>query len=306
MSPETRDFAGYGENPPSDVWPDGARLALNFALNFEEGGEASPLAGDPERDDEGAEIAYPVPRSEREVIHEATFEYGSRVAVWNILHLFDDFRLPLTVYAVGRALEVNPHIADAFRVRGYDAVGHGYRWRRHYGMSEDAIRADIRDCADAVRRTMGFDLRGWYGRTPISVETRRILAEEGLLFDSTTIDDDLPHFAPVCGRPFLIVPYGLDTNDSRFMKGNLATAQDFFDYLRDAFDFLYRQGKRAPRLMTVGMHGRILRPGRLVAIERFLEHVSRHPDVWIARRTDIATHFAERFAPADTWNWPKR
>jgi peptidoglycan/xylan/chitin deacetylase (PgdA/CDA1 family) len=304
MNADPRDYAGYGEHPPGDVWPDGARIAVNFVLNFEEGGEASPLAGDPRRDEEGAEVVFPVPFTEREIIHEATFEYGSRVAVWNILRVFDAYERPLTVNAVGQALEANPQVAAGFTARGCDYLGHGYRWIRHHGLTADEIRADVRNCVDAIRRTTGFTIRGWYGRTPISMETRRILAEEGFLFDSTTIDDDLPHYASVSGRPMLIVPYALDTNDSRFGRGNLATAQDYFEYLRDTFDFLYRQGERAPRLMTVPFHSRVLRPGRLIAVERFLDHVAGHSGVWVARRTDIATHFAERFAPSDAWNHP--
>jgi peptidoglycan/xylan/chitin deacetylase (PgdA/CDA1 family) len=172
-------------------------------------------------------------------------------------------------------------------------------------MTEAEERDDVRRCLTAVKSVTGLDVGGWFNRPPISTSTRRILAEEGLFFDSTTVDDDLPHYADVAGRPMLILPYALDANDTRFWKGGYVTAGDFFEYIRDAFDVLYRESSQVPQMMTVGLHGRIIgRPGRVSALQRFLDHVRSFPDVWIARRTDIARAWAEQFAPTDSWNWP--
>lgn len=297
-----RDLLGYGRNPPRVEWPGGAKLALNIAINYEEGGEGSILLGDPVRE-ERAEATYNVPKTERELIQESTFEYGSRVGHWRVLDTLDRHGVTCSVFAVGKALELNPEIAAAFAERGYDMVGHGYRWAGHFGMTEEEEREDIRGCIDAIERLTGQRISGWFNRPPISLSTTRILAEEGLMYDSTAVDDDLPYYRNVAGRPMLIVPYSLDANDTRYWKGAFVTADDFFLYLRDAFDALYRESSQVPRMMSVGLHGRIIgRPGRILALDRFLDHVRRHQDVWIARRSDIARVWAEQFGPADAWN----
>lgn len=300
----SRDFLGYGPIPPRVRWPEDARLALNIVVNYEEGGEPSLVLGDPLRE-ERAEAEYAVPRTERELIQESTFQYGSRVGHWRLIDVLDRHGLTATVFAVGKALELNPDIAEAYRERGYDFVGHGYRWAGHWGMTEADERADIRKCLSAIERLTGNRVAGWFNRPPISIETTRLVAEEGLLFDSTAVDDDIPYYRVVAGRPLLIVPYSLDANDTRFWKGGFTTANDFYEYLRDCFQTLYNESASTPRMMSVGLHGRIIgRPGRIQALERFLDHVSKFDGVWIARRTDIAEVWADQFAPPDAWNWP--
>lgn len=299
-----RDFIGYGDSRPKVEWPEGARLALNIAVNYEEGGEPSLLLGDPLRE-ERAEASYAVPRTERELIQESTFEYGSRVGHWRVMRVLDEYEGTCSVFAVGKALEENPEIARAFASRGYDFVGHGYRWSGHYGMSLEQEQADVHACIETVRRLTGCNVLGWFNRPPVTLHTRRVIAETGLLFDSTAVNDDLPYYQDVAGRPLLVIPYSLDTNDTRYWKGGYVTANDFFEYLRDAFDALYAESGRTPLMMSVGLHGRIIgRPGRIAALRRFLEHVRSFDDVWIARRSDIARVWAEQFAPEDAWNWP--
>jgi allantoinase len=298
-----RDFVGYADTPPRVEWPAGARLAVNIAINYEEGGEPSLLLGDAQRE-ERAEAVYAVPREKRELIQESTFEYGSRVGHWRVLETLDRYEATATVFAVGKALEENPRIVDAFMRRGYDMVGHGYRWKGHFGLSEAEERQDVRDCIRSVEATTGQTISGWFNRPPISLDTTRILAEEGLLFDSTAVDDDLPYYRSVAGRPMLIVPYSLEANDTRYWKGAFVTADDFYVYLRDTFDALYRESERIPRMMSVGLHGRIIgRPGRILALDRFLEHIRKFNDVWLAGRSEIARVWAEQFAPTDAWNW---
>jgi allantoinase len=297
-----RDLVGYGAKPPRVEWPHGARLALNIVLNYEEGSEANPLLGDDLRD-ERAEAVYSVPRTERELMQEAMFEYGSRVGHWRLMSLLDEYDMKATVFATGMALELNPEICQAFADHEYDFVGHGYRWLPHYGMSLEAERQDVLDCVAVIQRMAGRQVRGWFNRPPITVATRQIVAEAGLLYDSTTVDDDLPHYAQVAGRPLLILPYSLDTNDTRFWQGGFVTGQQFFEYLRDAFDYLYKESGTVPRMMSVGLHGRIQRPGRTAGVQRFLDHVQGFRDVWVARRDEIAEVWSEQFAPPNAWNW---
>jgi len=298
----TRDLVGYGADLPRVEWPGGARLALNFAINCEEGSEAGPLLGDARRDAR-SEAEYAVDPADRDLMQEAAFEYGSRVGHWRIMRLFDEFEMTATVFAAAMALESNPPLTRAFVEHGYDFVGHGYRWQGHYGRDLDELREDVSRALRTIEELTGKPVRGWFNRPPAALTTRRVLAEAGLLFDSTTIADDLPYYADVAGRPMLVVPYALDTNDTRFWRAGLLTGEQFFHYLRDAFDCLYRESAEAPRLMSVGLHGRVQRPGRAEGLRRFLDHVRGHDDVWIAGRTEIATAWAERFAPPDAWNW---
>jgi len=297
-----RDIVGYGATPPIAEWPGGRRMALSIVLNYEEGSERTPAYGDSVHE-LSTEARYDVKLEDRELIQESTFEYGSRVGHWRILDLLDRYRAKCTVFACGMALEQNPAIAEALVQRGHDIAGHGYRWIPHYGMSEAEEREDVRRAIASIRAMTGVKILGWFTRPVPTTHTRRILAEEGLLYDCTAVNDDLPYFDRVADRPFLILPYSLDTNDIRFWKGFAFTAQDFFEYMRDTFDTLYAESLHTPRMMSVGLHGRVVgRPGRIVALERFLEHVSRFDDVWIAGRDDIAKHWLQRFAPPNTWN----
>lgn len=297
-----RDLVGYANNLPAFEWPHGARLAINFVINYEEGSERTPLEGDRDREPL-VEAKYDVPAGERELFTESTFEYGSRVGVWRLLELLDEYKVTATVFACGQALERNPAAAKAFVDRGYDFVGHGYRWLPHTGMTPEQERSDVRMCADSIKTMTGYSIRGWFTRPPNTVNTRQALAAEGLLYDSGAVNDDLPYFQTVNDRPMLIVPYSLDVNDTKFFKGQFFTARDFEAYAVDSFDTLHGQSQRSPLMMSVGLHSRIIgRPGRLIGLRRFLEHIRRQSDVWVTGRDAIATFWAERFAPESTWN----
>jgi peptidoglycan/xylan/chitin deacetylase (PgdA/CDA1 family) len=203
-----------------------------------------------------------------------------------------------TVFASAVALERNELASRTFVERGFHIVGHGYRWVQHLGMSEDQERASIQQAVASIQRTTGQRILGWYTRPLTTLNTRRLLAEEGFLFDSDSMADDLPYYERVNNRPHLVVPYALDVNDIRFWKGTLFTASEWFEYARDCFETLYREGGEAPRMMSVGLDCRVIgRPGRIVALERFLEHVRGHPDVWICQRTDLARYWLEHCPP---------
>ncbi|MGZ0152894.1 polysaccharide deacetylase family protein [Kribbella sp. WER1] len=304
-----RDLVGYGSRPPRVEWPDGARIAVNIAINYEEGSEGNPLLGDRTRD-ERAWVPSRLPPERRDLMQEAEFEYGSRVGIWRLLSLLEDRSMPFSVFASAQALEVHPELARSFAERDCDIVGHSYRSVARLDKTEDDERADIRRVIDTVKRLTGKDVLGSFPRPPITEHTRRVLAEAGLLYDSGTTNDDLPYFAPVAGRPMLVLPYATDTNDARFWGGSsgpgFATGTEFFEYLRDAFDFLYQESAAVPRMMSIGLHARIMRPGRAMGLLRFLDHLKSFGDVWVARRDQIALSFAEQYAPPDMWNWPVR
>ena len=300
-----RDFIGYGRNTPKFEWPNGARLALNIVVNYEEGAERNPLDGDPIRE-EASESVYPSRPGERETHQESVSEYGSRVGIYRCIDVFDNYRITPTIFACALALERNPPVTREFTERNYDIVSHGYRWINHLGFTEEQERAEIRKAKQSFQETLGLQPLGWFNRTPQTTATRRILAEEGFLFDSQAVNDDIPYFQEVAGRPFLIVPYAVDVNDYRFWRGSMFTGRDFEIYCVDSFDTLYTESSRTPRMMSVGLHSKIIgRPGRIGAVDRFLSHVRQYSDVWIATRTDIAIFWAEHFAPPGTWNWPR-
>jgi peptidoglycan/xylan/chitin deacetylase (PgdA/CDA1 family) len=305
-----RDFVGYGASPPVFEWPGPARLALNLVINFEEGSERSPLDGDAVLDGASEPLAQVPPfdagrPANRPLIAESVYEYGSRVAIWRLMDLFGRYRVTPSIFACALALERNPAVTQAFVERRYDMVGHGYRWISHYGLSEYEEREQIQKAVASIEQSTGQRIRGWFTNQPQTLATRRILAEEGFLFDSGAVNDDVPYFQTVGQQPFLIVPYSIDINDFRFWRTDVNTAAEFEAYCRDSFDVLYRESARTPRMMSVGLHARIIgRPGRILGLERFLSHVREYPDVWVATRTEIARFWAERFAPPGTWNWP--
>lgn len=304
MTEPARDLLGYGPAPPRVAWPTGARLAINVVLNYEEGAERSPLEGD--RDVEPlVDSRYDVPAGERDLYMESSYEYGSRVGIWRLLGLLDEIGIRPTVFGCGLAFERNPAAVAAFVERGCDLVGHGYRWIPHLGLTVDEQAADIRRCVDVLERMTGRRVLGWFGRAPNTVHTRRLLAEAGLLYDSGAVNDDLPYFTDVGGRPFLVVPYSLDVNDVRFWKGDLATGDQFQAYVRDSFDVLYAESAETPRMMSIGLHPRIIgRPGRLASLRRALEYIRGHDGLWFARRDDIARAWVAQFGPDDMWNRP--
>lgn len=291
MTAYERDLLGYGRQPPQAQWPGGARLAVNVVLNHEEGAEMSPREGDPESE-KMAEASYLLPQGATDLIQESTFDFGSRAGVWRVLRTLDKFEMPFTVFAAGRALERNPEVTAFFVDRGCDFVGHGYRWVQHLGMEESFERMQIRRAVTAIEETTGCRIKGWFTRPLPSENTRRLLVEEGFVYDSDSIADDLPYYTYDHGRPHLVVPYSLDVNDTRFWKSTFLTGDDWFRYARDCFDALLAEGSSTPKMMSVGLHGRIIgRPARIQALERFLDHVRKASDVWFCRRDEIAEHW---------------
>lgn len=289
-----RDLIGYGARPPHPRWPGEARLALNFVLNFEEGSEPSVQDGEGYSEHGLTELAYDPGVRGRDLAAEGMFAYGVRVGLWRVLRLFAERGLPLTVFGCALALERHPPAAAAIRAAGHDVCCHGWRWIKHYQMSEAEERAQIARAVASLERTVGARPLGWYCRYGPSTATRRLLVEEGgFLYDSDAYDDDLPYWTRVQGRDHLVVPYGLVNNDAKFARGGFNTADDYFVHHRDAFEFLHREGRDQPRMMSVGLHLRLIgHPARAAGLERFLDHAMAKPGVWIARRLDIARHWA--------------
>ena len=298
-----RDLAGYGRTPPHAQWPGGARIAVQFVLNYEEGGENSVLHGDPGSEQFLSEIigaaAYPA----RHLSMESIYEYGARVGVWRILREFERRKLPLTVFGISMALERCPEVTAAFLELGHEIACHGWRWI-HYQTVDPTIEAEhLHLGTEIIRRlTKNQWPVGWYtGRD--SPNTRRLVVEHGgYEYDADYYGDELPFWTDVeisDGRTVrhLVVPYTLDANDMRFATPQgFNTADHFFTYLRDSFDVLYAEGAERPKMMSIGMHCRLLgRPGRIRALQRFLDHVQAHDKVWVCRRVDIARHWRATF-----------
>jgi allantoinase len=286
-------MAGYGRTPPDPRWPGGARLALQFVLNYEEGAERCVLHGDPAAETFLSEISGAEPFNARHMSMESLYEYGSRVGVWRLLRIFERRALPLTIFGVAMALERNPEAAAAMVDLGHEIACHGWRWISYQAVDEPTEREHIARAVQSIEKLTGQRPLGWYtGRD--SPNTRRLVVEHGgFLYDADSYADDLPYWADVGGRNHLVVPYTLDCNDMRFSTASgFATGEDFYAHLRDSFETLYREGEHAPRMMSVGLHCRLAgRPGRSAALERFLDHVQRHEDVWLCRRVDIARHW---------------
>lgn len=290
-----RDFVGYGPNPPDPQWPDGARMAINFVMNYEEGSELNVLDGDASTDTNMTE-AHGVNQAVqgRDLAAESMFEYGSRVGFWRLLELFQERKLPLTIFGCALALERNPAAAEAIRSAGYDVCGHGYRWERPHGLTEAEEREHLLAAIASFQKTLGQRPEGWYCRYGPSINTRKLLVEEGgFLYDSDSYADELPFWTCVGGQPHLIVPYSLAHNDGKFVA-QTGTADQWFSFIRDGFDYLYAESARKPRMMSVGMHMRLLgNPSRAMGMKRFLDHVMSRKDVWITRRIEIAKHWYE-------------
>jgi allantoinase len=306
MAPPTsptypRDLVGYGERPPHARWPGGARIALQFVLNYEEGGENSVLHGDPASETFLSEIVAAQPFAQRHMSMESLYEYGSRAGVWRLVRLLRDRRVPVTVFGVAMALERNPKVVEALLRDGHEIACHGWRWISYQQIDEYIEREDMARAVESMVRMTGRAPEGWYtGRD--SPNTRRLLVEHGgFVYCADGYADDLPYWVPVRTRlgtaPLLVLPYTLDTNDMRFVtpQGFNSSVQ-FYEYLKDAFDVLYAEGDAAgldaPKMLSIGLHCRIIgRPARIAALARFLDYVQRHDHVWIARRIDIARHW---------------
>jgi allantoinase len=293
-TPYPRDMIGYGRNPPHARWPNEARVALQVVVNYEEGGERSILHGDDESECYLQEVVGGQPlKGVRDIEVESVYEYGSRAGLWRLMRLFETCKIPVTFYAVAMALARNPEAAAAIREAGHEVASHGLRWIDYQDVDEAVERAHIRQAVELLTRVMGERPLGWYtGR--VSPQTRRLVAEEGgFLYDADSYADDLPYWEMAAGAPQLIVPYTLDNNDMKFGTAQgFSTGDEFYAYLRDAFDVLYAEGAERPKMMSVGLHCRLAgRPGRLRGLQRFLEHVLSHDRVWICRRVDIARHW---------------
>ncbi len=299
-----RDLTGYAGRPPHPHWPGEARIAVQFVLNVEEGAESCVLNGDAQSEAYLHELpGRPARPGERDPSVESLYEYGSRAGVWRILDLFAARGLPLTAFAVGRALELVPEIGQALAAAGHEVAGHGYRWLDYRQIAEGEERRHIRQTIQAIERICGQRPVGWYtGR--VSHNTRRLLQEAGgFLYSSDAYNDDLPYWLP--GTPAqLVIPYTLVNNDARYLLPNgFASGEDFFRLLKDAFDLLWREGERQPKMMSIGLHGRISgHPARAMALARFLDYIQDHDRVWICRREEIARHWLAVHPPGSLVN----
>ncbi|MBU8864720.1 MULTISPECIES: polysaccharide deacetylase family protein [Paenarthrobacter] len=290
-----RDLIGYGENPPVVTWPHGAKVAVSLVLNYEEGAESSIEAGDELDEDVSIFGGWSADPSRRSLMKESFFEYGSRVGIWRYLGMLREYNLQATVMACGAALERNPEAARAIVRDGHEICAHGYKWRGTVGMEPDEERREIRKSLAAVEAVSGVRPVGWYVREGITENTRTILAEEGVLYDSNSYADDLPYYVQAGSHPHLVVPYSGDTNDARFWgNGSLGTGEDFFNVLKDTLDCLLIEGETVPKMMSVGLHLRIGgRPSVAHGVRRFLEYALAQTGVWFATREEIARWWKE-------------
>ena len=300
-----RDLIGYGPNPPRANWPGNARIAVQFVLNYEEGGESNVLHGDEYSEQFLSEIIGAAPYQDRHMSMESIYEYGSRVGVWRILREFQRRNLPLTVFAVATALQRHPDLTAEFQRLGHEIACHGLKWIHYQNVGIDIEREHMREAVKIFQELTGEHPLGWYtGRD--SPNTRSLVVEHGgFLYDSDNYGDDLPFWTQVdlpnggAKQPQLVVPYTLDTNDMRFATPQgFNSGEQFFSYLKDTFGVLYQEGEETPRMMSIGLHCRLAgRPGRFAALQRFLDHIEQYDQVWVCRRVDIAKHWHKYHPP---------
>ena len=298
-----RDLIGYGRNPPDPRWPGRARVAVQFVLNYEEGGERSILHGDKESEAFLSDVLGAVPwPGQRHMNVESMYEYGSRAGLWRLWRLFGARKLPITVFGVARALARNPDAVAAMREAGWEIASHGLKWIDYKDTPEAEERADLIEAIRIHTKVTGARPLGWYtGRTSVN-SLKLVLEDGGFTYSSDSYADDLPYWVKGPKGPHVIVPYTLDANDMRFVNAQgFAGSDEFFAYLRDAFDVLYAEGHDAPKMMSIGLHCRLTgRPGRTAGLARFLDHIAKHDRVWVATRLDIARHWiSEHRALAD-------
>ncbi len=293
----SRDLIGYADRPPRVVWRDEARIAINFCINYEEGGELCLLNGDDRSEVRLSDVSVETRIGGRDLNIESSYEYGSRVGYWRLLRAFTERGLMATVNLVGLAGWQNPRALQAMIDTGFDLQPHGWRWIDYYELDASTEREYIRNSIEQVRELTGEPPLGYYAGLP-SLNTRRLVAESGVfLYDSDVYNDDLPYWSPDYPE-LLLIPYSLDTNDSKFgrAESDYQVGGEFFTYLKDSFDQLYAEGESAPKMMTVGLHARLLgRPGRIGSLHRFLDYVKSHDRVWVCRRNDLARYWAEHY-----------
>jgi putative urate catabolism protein len=287
---------GYGARPVHPGWPGGARLALQIALNYEAGGELSILHGDAASESLLTDIGFPAVAGARSLLVESSFEYGSRRGVWRLLRLFAERRITVSVFAVAMGLARNPEVARAMLEAGHEVVSHGWRWIDYQHVPSETEREHIRLAVETITGITGTRPVGWMTGRP-GPNTRRLVVEEGgFLYDRDALNDELPYWVEVAGRPHLVIPYSYETNDNRFNENRgFNTGEDFFQYMKDTFDVLYAEGETEPKMLSLGLHDRLIgRPGRAAGLARFLDYVLAHDGVWICRGADIARHWMMR------------
>jgi len=298
-----RDMIGYGQYPPNPKWPEKARVAVQFVINYEEGGENCILHGDPASETFLSEIIGAVPfQDARHMSMESIYEYGSRAGFWRLHRLFTRFKIPVTIFGVAMALKRNQGAVEAMLEADWEIASHGYRWIDYKNIPEEIELEHIEKAISIHTSLTGSRPLGWYtGRT--SANTQRLIQEEGgFLYDADSYADDLPYWVKThAGKSHLVVPYTLDTNDMRFASPQgFNSGEQFFNYLRDAFDVLYAEGENYPKMMSIGLHCRLVgRPGRIASLEKFLAHLNSHSEVWICRRIDIAKHWHKNHYPTN-------
>ncbi len=291
----TRDFVGYGSRPPKVEWPNGKRLAVQVVVNYEAGSERTIVSGDESPETFGEFSAYGAP-PKRDMAIESIFEYETRVAIWRMLDLFDRQGIKTTFFATAKTLESNVEAAKAIIQRGHEICSHGFRWIEHFTMTRAEERKSIKKAIVLIEKITGQRPLGWYCREP-STHTIELLAEEGgFLYDSDVYNDDLPYYVNVRGKKFLLIPYTPDVNDFHYFSNRFANAEEFYQYLKDSFDYMREEAKVNGKMMSIGTHVRISgRPGRTVALDRFLNYAKQFDDVWFARRIDIAKWWLDRY-----------
>ncbi len=292
----TRDYVGYGAQPPKGTWPGGASVALNVVVNVEEGSERSIDAGDGRNESLG-EVPRSVQAGYRDLATESVYEYGSRAGIFRLLRLFDRLDVKVTAFAAAVALERNPDATRWLVDSGHDICAHGYRWAEQWIMDPEEEARAVAMAVRSITATTGSRPVGWYSRWMPSEATREILVGEGgFVYDSDAYNDDIPYYVRVSGRPHLVVPYTMTYNDSFFSYGQMTSPSDFVDYCRRGLEYLSREDDGAPRVMSVGLHPRLSgQAARSAAVEEFLAYAAAHDNVWIARRQDIADYWLANF-----------
>ena len=288
-----RDYIGYGANPPHAQWPGGARIAVNFNLNYECGGEANILDGDDASEGMLNDIGFPPVLGKRNPLAESAFEYGSRVGVWRVLRIFEKFDVKMSILGVATALERNPEVTRAVVEGGHEIVSHGLRWIDYSFVDEAEERAHIHQAMARIQKVSGVKPIGWMTGRP-GPNTRRLLIEHGgFHYDRDALNDELPYWVTVSGMPHLVIPYSYETNDNRCDQSNgFAQSDDFFQYMRDAFDLMYEEGEDRPGLLSIGLHDRLIgRPARAVGLIKLLNHMQSKADVWFCTGADVASHW---------------
>lgn len=292
-----RDMVGYGKNVPVVTWPNDARVAISIVLNWEEGSELSFFNGDFKNPQGLLETPASTGTEVRDLAAESVFEYGSRVGIWRLARLIDEHKIPITLFTTAQALERHSEFADYVREKKHEPAGHGYRWDRMWEFSREEEREQIKLAIATIEKACGQRPQGWYSRYSASVNTRELLVEEGgFVYDSDAYNDDLPYFTNLSGKKHLIVPYSLTLNDGRFATSpGYADPAGFLDHLKRAFDELWREGETQPRMMSIGLHARLIgQPARLSALREFIEYTEKKGQVWYARRIDIANSWLEQ------------